>query len=252
MRGSSLPLLTKCPGSTFLPTDDTPFSDEAVKATEWGTMVHKWKETGDVTGPDKRTENALKRAIATSGIDRVSLWPNGGTHESSVALRVDGVREVRQSHDGVFGTREWVTGTADFYWYLYDGDLWIDDLKTGKSYPDPITGENRFPQDPRSAQLKFYALAIALLTGHNGVVHISVTHWPRLPLEARHSPPDRLWATFTTDDLDQFYGELEQLYKDQEAGYNGDFRLYPGDHCKFCPSRTFCLVAQPFEERRKS
>lgn len=215
-------------------------------------MVHKWKETGDVSGPDRRTENALRKAIQRSGIARESLWPPGGTHESAVALRVDGTREARTSHDGIFGSDNWVTGTSDFYWYLYDGELWIDDLKTGKSYPDPATGVNRFPQNPRSAQVKFYALAVAILIGYTGVVHISVTHWPRLPLEARHAPPDRLWATFTTDELDEFYKELEYLYLDQKAGHNGNYRLKPGDHCRFCPSRTFCLVAQPEPERKKN
>lgn len=245
MRASSLPLLTKCPGSAFLPQDDAPKSEEAQKGADWGTMVHTWKETGDVRGPDRRTESSFKSAISKSGIDRLALWPDGGRHEVALAIRVDGTREVRASHDKVFGVLGWITGTGDFTYWLYDGELWIDDLKTGKVYPDE-NGQNRFPQDPASAQLKCYALAIARLLGYTGVVHISVTHWPRLPVEFRHRPPERLWATFTTEELDDFYTELEQLFRDvRDAAV-----LRPGAHCRFCPSRLYCLVAEPIPESK--
>lgn len=254
-RASSLPLLTKCLGSDVLPRKVDPKYQEAAEiGATWGTMVHTWKETGNVVSSDKRSSNALQKAIRESGIDRLALWPGDGKHETAVAIRVDGIREVRDSHVGVFGVPEWVTGTGDFHWYLYDGELWVDDLKTGKSYPDE-NGVNRFPQDPRSAQLKCYALAIAVLIGYTGIVHVSVTHWPRLPLEARHKEPDRIWTTFTTDELLDFWGELELLYRQTDearraiAGDEGSVvHLTPGDHCRFCPSKSYCLLAQPDPE----
>lgn len=250
-RASSLPLLTKCLGSDVLPRKVDPKYQEAAEAgAKWGTMVHTWKETGNVVAPDKRTGTAFQKAILLSAVDRESLWPREGTHETAIAIRVDGSREVRRSHEGVFGDPRWVTGTGDFNWYIFGGELWVDDLKTGKSYPDE-DGTNRFPQDPRSAQLKCYALAIATLIDYAGVVHVSVTHWPRLPLERRHKEPERLWTTFTTDELADFWGELELLYRQTDearrsiAGEEGSLiRLTPGDHCRFCPSKQYCLVAQ--------
>jgi hypothetical protein len=210
-------------------------------------MVHTWKETGEINAPDKRTGTALKKSISESGIDRLVLWPPGGKHETAIAIRIDGIREVLDNHAGVFGKPNWVTGTGDFNWWIFDGELWVDDLKTGKVYPDE-DGVNRFPQDPTSAQIKCYALASASLLKYTGTVHVSVTHWPRLPLEFRHKEPERLWATFTTEELIAFWGDLERMYREAESTRNGDYVLSPGDHCRFCPSKKYCLVAQPDPE----
>lgn len=243
MRASSLPLLTKCSGSAYLPTDDEK-SENAVKGAEWGSMVHTWKETGEVRGPDRRTETAFRKAIKLSGIDRTALWPPGGKHECGVALSVDGSRTVRP--DATLGQLGCITGTDDFQWWLLE-ELWIDDLKTGKYYEDSETGTNLYPQDVRSAQLRFYALAIATLLGYTGRVHVSLTHWPRLPLKFRHAEPVRSWTSYHTDELSVYWGELEQLYSEIQAGHQGNLNLRPGDHCRFCPSRNYCLEAKQFE-----
>ncbi len=243
LRASSLPLLLKCSGSAYLPTLDTK-SENAIKGAEWGTMVHRWKETGEIHGPDKRTESAFTRAIELSGIDRAILWPAGGTHEQAVAIRVDGNRQSLGRKPAEADAVGWVTGTDDFQWFLFDGELWIDDLKTGKYYEDR-DGNQIFAQDVRSAQLRFYALAISTLLQYSGVVHVSLTHWPRLPVARRHSAPERLWTSYTTDELGVLWGQLETLFSEASAGVSGDYTLNPGDHCRFCPSKTFCLVAQP-------
>lgn len=211
-------------------------------------MAHLWKETGEIHGPDKRTETAFRAALEASGIDRGALWPAGGTHEQSVALRVDGTRESSKSHPSPPDPR-WVTGTDDFQWYLYEGELWVDDLKTGKWYTDD-SGAQIFPQDVRSAQLRFYALAITTLLAYSGVVHVSLTHWPRLPVARRHAEPVRLWTTYTTDELNAFWGELEALYAEVELGKTGEYTLNPGEHCRFCPSKAYCLEAAPDPEPR--
>lgn len=246
LRASKLPLLLKCPGSSYLPTDDT-VSENTKKANDWGHMVHYWKETGEIRGPDKRTERAFLKSIEFSGIDRLSLWPDGGRHEQAVSVRADGVeRCVIARHPGVGESPDsWITGTDDFHYWLFEGELWVDDLKTGKFYADQETGENLYPQDVGSAQLKFYALAIAEILGYRGTVHVSLTHWPRLPLEHRHRPPARFWTSYSYSELVEFWGELEKLYQRHTAGKAGDYRLTPGSHCRFCPSKAYCLEAEP-------
>lgn len=248
LRASRLPLLTRCSGSLYIPGAEEPNENRDI-ANVWGHMVHYWKETGEIRGPNKRTETALRTAIRESGIQRLSEWPSGGVHEQAVAVRVDGNRCIQSSHPTeTTELLKWVTGTGDFYHFFLDGELWVDDLKTGKWYDDPETGGNRFPQDPRSTQVRLYALAIASLLGYRGRVHVSITHWPRLPIARRHSPPVRYWDCYEWDELEAFYGELEQLYRDAEAGRKGHFNLNPGDHCRFCPARMACFVAPSDEE----
>jgi hypothetical protein len=206
-------------------------------------MVHTWKETGEIRGPSRRMETALRTAIDRSGIDRASLWPTGGVHEQGVSLQVDG--NGRAVRDDATPSGGCITGTDDFQWWLLD-ELWVDDLKTGKYYEDPETGSNLYPQDVRSAQLRFYALAIATLLNYTGFVHVSLTHWPRLPLKFRHAEPVRFWTTYHTDELQKYWTELEELYQEIEEGAKGNYRLRPGDHCRFCPSRNYCLEAVTF------
>jgi hypothetical protein len=240
----------KCSGPLYLPTEEDR-GEELERATAWGHMVHHWKETGNIEAPDRRTASAFRKAINASGVVRGVLWPKGGHHEQPIAVRIDGNRQVLNSNSEVFGNPKWATGTDDFHWWFLDGALWIDDLKTGKWYDDGY-GENRFPQDPRSPQLRLYALAVSQLLNYTGIVHVSITHWPRLPVDRRHSPPIRYWTQYTTEELNAFWNDLEQLYRESQAGHSGDFNLHPGDHCRFCPARTNCFVAQepePFQWR---
>ncbi len=138
----------------------------------------------------------------------------------------------------------WITGTADYQGYLFEDELWLDDLKTGKIYPD-ADGVNRFPQDVESPQLKFYALALSRLLDYHGTIHVSLTHWPRLPVANRHALPDRLWTTFSEPEQQKFYLSLESMYNAySEAKRTAEPELTPGDHCRFCPSRNWCLVAK--------
>lgn len=235
-------------------------------------MAHRWKETGEVRGPSRRLENAFRKALEASKIDRLDLWPEGGEHETSVALRVDGLREVYRNDEHKYdGLDAWVTGTSDYYWRLVDGSLWVDDFKTGKYYENPgpeswghnpelEVGANRFPQDPESAQLRLYALGLAELLHFSGSVLLSITHWPRLPLVHRHAYPARLWASTDTACLRDYWGVLEQIYRDKRHNDRVLFglsvpggmlvepglKLNPGDQCRFCPARTNCLVAKDF------
>lgn len=241
LRASKLPLLTKCSGSLYIPNNETE-TENMKKGSEWGKMVHYWKETGEIHGPDKRTENAFRKAISVSNINRHTLWPIDGVHEQGVKLALDGSRRVHILHASPTPEAGWLTGTDDFQWWLY-GDLWIDDLKTGKAYPDEH-GVNRFPQDPRSTQLRAYALAVATVLEHRGDCQVSITHWPRLPLAARRSAPHRLWTTYTRPELDAFWPELERVGEEYAKGLQGEYTLHPGDHCRFCPARQACLEAK--------
>lgn len=264
IRASRLPLLTKCSGSLFIPCP--PDGDES-DANVWGHLAHHWKQHGTIDdfqlAPEfKRLRNAFKKALKLSGIGRPGrrqeLWPNGGHHESSVAVRVDGVREaVLDPNREYVGREGWITGTADFWWKTSNNTfgkyLWVDDLKTGKQYPNPARGQrghvegleeggNRFPQDPSSPQIRFYGLGVAAAVGvltPDLDVSVSVTHWPRLPLVARHSPPTTMTSGLSGKDLLDYWTQLEDMYRNP--------RVVPGDHCRFCPARTNCVAAQTFD-----
>jgi hypothetical protein len=261
----------QCTGSLVIPGDDIK-SKNAQDGADWGHMVHKWKETGEIVGRDKRSATALKKAIEVSGIDRLELWPPEGKHETSLALWVGGEPEVYMGTPYVVGPGAedyagrdgWVTGHEDFHWLLFDGTLWVDDLKTGKSYPNPLPGlpgwrddlefgENRYPQDPWSPQQRTYALILALHLRHTGPTAVSITHWPRLPLSERHAPPVRTWANYKHEDLLAHWKALRVTEAERRhnaramLGHEDSMILKPGDHCRFCPARNNCFVAKEFE-----
>ena len=261
----------KCTGSLVIPGDDTK-SKNAQDGADWGHMVHHWKETGEIKGRDKRSETMLRKAIEASGVDRLELWPLEGTHESSLALWVGCEPElymgtpyiVGPEAEDYVGKEGWVTGHEDFHYMLFDGTLWVDDLKTGKSYPNPLpglpgydetkdVGENRFPQDPKSVQQRTYALVLSLHLRHTGPTAISITHWPRLPVSERHSPPTRPWANYTWQDLLNHWAALRVTEATRKhnvramLGHEDSLILNPGSHCRFCPSRANCFVAKDFD-----
>jgi len=263
LRASSLPLLMKCTGSLTLPYDYTK-SENAEKGATWGTLLHTWVQTGLVRGP-KQLCNLFEKALDLSGMRgrRLEFWPEGGSHEGEVSVFVGGMGpgeapEIEVTRRAI-KQEGWVTGHYDYQHWFLDGELWIDDLKTGKYYPNPLpgsqgwnpdldVGENRFPQDPKSAQLKTYALAISELEEYKGDVWISVTHWPRLPLIYRHAPPTRLWHRWSHADLMGHWTDLKVMYATHEANQTeSSMILDPGDHCRFCPARNACLVAKEFE-----
>lgn len=255
-RASSLPLLMKCTGSLVLP-HTAERSDKADDAADWGSLVHRWAQTGEISkAGSARHASALKQAIAKSGIDRLAYWPLGGVSEGALALRIDGKREANRDDTP---RRGWLTGHYDFQWWVWGDELWVDDIKTNRLYPNPAppwpghdpeieVGANRFPPDVASPQLKLYALALCLVLGYlDRVVHVSLTHWPRLPLTARHALPERHWVTYSPAQLLDFYGQLEAKYQDflhnEQAianPFNEQLRLLDGAHCRFCPSLLAC------------
>lgn len=220
-------------------------------------MVHHWVQTGEIRCENKRFERMLAKAIQATGINRLELWPEGGEHEGAIAIQVDG-HGYGVSRDDT--PREgWITGHFDYQYWMLDGELWIDDLKTGKWYPNPpkgdlrnnpelAEGENRFPQNPLSTQIKTYALGLSELLEYRGGVNVSVTHWPRLPTVYRHRAPQRIWGYWTHQALMQHWNDLETLYWTYRHN-TGDL-LVPGDHCRFCPARSNCFAAKEFDDGR--
>lgn len=232
-----------CPGSLTLPRNDTG-SPAAREAAAWGTMVHRWKATGEILAePEHPQHDKLFRyRLHTSGTDRAVWWPGDGKHEVGVAVNtLTGAVDRRtgpgpdidawkasQPDEAVVGTADWV-GT-------FFGEPWVDDLKTGKA-------EYLVPAGA-SQQLLLYAYA---LSGGAPAVWVSITHWPRYP---RDQQPVRTMHRHTRDDLDSFFRRLvstrnkvllnRSLPIDETIGLDASTRW-----CVYCPSRAVC------PERRK-
>lgn len=235
-----------CPGSLVLPRTDER-SERAVEAAEWGTAVHRWKETGEF--PDGRMGISLRKKIKESGVERDALWVEG-LHEVPLALNVT-TGEARAlvlpvSNDKKDGWKtgfddHWVVGTADYVALLLETP-WVDDLKTGR----------RVEYIDYRYQQAFYSLAWAIFqTGGISVARSTITHWPKYPL---NSKPRRFGTVLEPDFFLEFQGKLKQLREDvmklRQLGEDKDrvvARLSDGPQCVFCPSRLACVKGQRYE-----
>jgi PD-(D/E)XK nuclease superfamily len=246
-RGSSLPLLTKCAGSLVLPCVEfrTPEAIERARdAATWGTMVHHWKETGEIRHEDKRTRTAFEKALELSEVKRETYWPIDGEHEIEVSWRLDGSRRAVRGLPPK-GEPGWMTGHIDYarYWVnQINGNsiLRINDLKTAKRYYDRWTHQEVFQPDPRSPQLMGYGLALAAADNFDGPVILDIVHWPKLPLSERHSPPVVYESWVSPEEREAEWLIMENLYAQSRLPV-GEVTLNPGPHCKFCPAQLACL-----------
>lgn len=241
-RASELERLLECPGSAVLPREP----DRTIEAGQWGRMVHRWKATG-VVEPEPGFPNhgpLLDDRIRRTNPDRRTLWP--GSHELAVWLVPLGSAALLHGDDPRWKSGappDAISGTTDHLGEVL-GDPWIDDLKTGREPPGPL-----------SPQTLFYALAVARCTHPPpGRVLVSITHWPRYP---RDGLPTRSWATVTAHQLDAFEHRLERL-RQQVVHLRGLVpdvtassqppsvppsllgALRPGSACTYCPSRNSC------------
>lgn len=233
-RASNLDRTLQCLASQFLWNTTPairlqPKSEKAVDSAAYGTMVHHWKETGDVIGSESHVKTFSKKLkyLETCGVDRLEIWPATGWHEVAVAYNcVD--NRVAVSYEGDadnFKSRysePWVTGSMD-YVHLFPDRVWIDDLKTGMM----------FDKDPGAmAQTYFYLMCIMkLFPREKGIV--SVTHWPKYPVE---NLPVRTEDEISVDLLTKF----EQLLIKKYNRYKSDpmqFKL--GDECEYCAVAKF-------------
>jgi hypothetical protein len=224
-------------------------SERAVIAAEWGTGVHKWKETGEF--PEGRNGTTLRKKVKEAGVERDTYWV-GGLHEVPLAYNVV-TQEARalvlplplDKKDAWKGSFDdtWVTGTADYVGLLFDAP-WVDDLKTGRrvDYLD-----YRYQQG-------FYALAWTLFqTGGLGEVRSTITHWPKYPIPNK---PRRFGTVLEPDFFLELQGRLKQLREDvmklrelEASGRRDDVvaRLTDGPQCVYCPSKLACTKGLKYE-----
>lgn len=235
-RASSLDRLLKCHGDLILGGTDE--KSEYVKtAADWGTMVHHWKETGEVIVVNGRKNLAalFEKKLKLGGVKREQWWPMGMTHERAIAINpftaygqmLEGSKEEKEAWKAAHDNN-WATGTADGDYWMFDV-LAVDDLKTGRF----VTEEEYIEQR------RFYCLGISRLLEYRGPVHATLTWWPRYPVV---SQPQRFGRVFEADELNYFEKRLAKLRDDvRRAREKRDsLILVPGEHCTWCPSRNIC------------
>jgi hypothetical protein len=208
-------------------------SPNSKAATDYGTLVHYWKETGD-SHPSWAASGdiaLLEKKLVATDIDRDDWWPpERGRHEITAALnlRTREIQVYRGARDGAdewkrqFGP-EWLTGTVDWVGVTKDGLPWIDDLKTG-----------RWPVDPRTKQLLSYGLVDYGLGGWRPSYQAerSITQWPKYPIAAL---PERKWGPLMTA------LELEEHLDDLRWALDHPTEMNPGpEQCRFCDSQGAC------------
>jgi hypothetical protein len=219
-RASQLDRLLACPGSGYLPQIDLRGA-RAHEAAAWGTMCHRWVETGEIGHP------GLQKKLDASGASRDALWP-GGSHEVALAYNVltgearsfqgDGKDEWKAAFDN-----EWVVGTLDYVDEVF-GEPWVDDLKTGR----------RVTWEAYEAQQTFYALAWSKANyGDRRRTRSTLTHWPRYPLGGL---PFRFGKVIEAEELEHFEARLREM----RAAILSQGPRVVGPQCTYCPSRTNC------------
>lgn len=241
-RASSLDRTLQCVGSAALYNNTPalkliPKPENAIKAAEYGTLVHHWKETGKVEGSDSHVKTFNKKLgfLKTAGISRLDLWPAAGFHEVAVAYNcIDGrVAILYEGDTDAFKTghsEPWITGSCDYY-LKDDGGLLVDDLKTGMLWDKSARA---------CAQLYFYAMNIAKVH-HVQETEIRITHWPKYPLERLPEFMDDEPVIITSETFARLESRLKKDYLNYKST-NPEFRL--GEACEYCPAKSLCPLQQ--------
>ena len=222
IRASSLDRLLECNGSLVLP-NDAPRSQTSIEAAEYGTAAHAYVENiedylQDVTHP-KLARKLSMSPDSEHQLRALYTLPGHPTREGHYAYGAGGaLRYVGEGWDDFRAAFPGITGTCDYV--VDDGtELFVDDLKTG-----------RFPPNPRSWQIRFYALCAWLIAGKPAVTTVSVTHWPFYPLAG---VPKRKRSVLNHADHAETQRRLDELIARPTE-------FVVGTHCKFCPARTNC------------
>jgi hypothetical protein len=213
-----------------------------VRAADFGTLCHYWKETGDteMPGADPRDIVCLEKKLLLSGIRREDWW-SGGEHEVTFAIHLETLEAMRydeyvfacestktpadkvktrdQWKEGFAGP-EWLTGTID---YLYP-DGRGDDLKTGRWPVDPAT----------SKQLRSYALLPWLEAGRpikGWNKEWTITTWQKYRLDGLPTREGHVLTGF----------ELADHLEDLRWAATHPEEVNPGeDACRFCDCKPVC------------
>ena len=243
MRFSELDQLFACPGFTSIERDITKEDEQfpnAQTSREWGTMVHTWKETGNIVHPsgDKREEKLFgNRVWAKPGkekINRFDYWPVESNHEVRVAYNWrDEYSVLDYAKDSEWYKRfddDWIVGTIDTIWE--EGSLVvIDDLKTGKWW-------NKTPTE--SYQVMGYGLGVQASGCATTYTKLRVTHWPKYPAK---SPPNVISEIIPTEHLYQLGKKIKDKMEQRGQVFNPS-----KDNCRFCPGRLNCMFTIPWED----
>lgn len=239
-RFSSIDRLLECAGGAVMQADGDETKSEYTKtAADWGTMVHHWKETGEIiTVNDRKNLPPLfEKKLRESGVRRDVWWPEslGILHETAVAVAP--FEEYRMSDEGGRDEKDawkkahsdrFATGTCDGRWWMFD-TLTIEDLKTGRE----VTYEQH------QGQVTGYALGVARALDYRGPVSLMICHWPRYPVVG---VPRRFGKVVEQDELLAFEKRLSRLRDDVLRGREAaeKMRLRTGEHCLYCPSKRYC------------
>ncbi len=233
MRASSSDRGVTCPASLELPVFARPMSESRQRALDWGTLVHSWKETGEM---DPRFRPADRLCLATklerTGVTREVYWP-GGHHELTFAINLETASPLL--HDpatgipadpwkSTFDPTKFLTGTIDWWNWNVDGDGDVlDDLKTG-----------RWPVDAKtSRQLRSYALLPWVMAGRPDDYSIltSITQWPRYPMAGK---PTRTFHALSGGDLEDHLDDLRWAVAHPNE-------VNPTEEgCRFCECKPGC------------
>lgn len=235
-RASQLDRTLQCPGHLTIP-HTREMSERALDAAEYGTMVHRWAETGEVVGKKGHIKTFEKKlaVLQTNGVTRQTLWPVSGYHEVTFAYNcVDGrlgvswlKGEDAKNAKMAYGD-DWITGTADYVYYDRERNLYgVNDLKTGMMFdsePDELS------------QLYFYLMCWQKYNGvradDDGL--LSITHWPKYPIDAVPGYEERVIKGIR---IGKFENYIRKLHSEYRKG-NSPFLL--GSECEYCPAHADC------------
>lgn len=237
--GSALKRALTCPASTVLKRSRKSFSDNADRASEFGTLAHEYVENGTIY---ESTQEWCSR------FDRDKLYPARGLHEvvgwynpedGEFGLRPPG-EALRVHRDYAFLPDAAIVGTIDYMAPAKDGRWWVDDLKTGNAMwvPHPDT-----PQMMLAATIISHVFDCDVIS--------TITACPRYP---KGTKPKRTRCDITRAHAASFKEKLDILYGqyllEQRRSDLGIITDVPSDECKFCPSRFFCPSGIEVEDER--
>lgn len=242
-RMSGLRQTAYCAGPLWLPLPPQLPKRSRDEAAEYGTIVHKWKETGLVPAGESLLHRTVRAKVQRlPAEERERWWPNGH-HEVHVSWDPrDGRGELwpesraRQLSDSV-KYESWeeyrygipgFTGTLDFVGD-HNGLPWIDDLKTGRT-------DNGPPEE--FAPLLGYASAW-LAAKSMRACYVSLTYFRRYPVG--ESVIERVGPVFVGRQ------QLSDFREAVLASVNGRHKvdeLNPGPHCTYCPAEDNCPARQ--------
>lgn len=218
----------KCPGSVRLSIGVvSPPSEYA----EEGTAAHQLAEWCLTEGCDTKAKigKTIRRCAATGKM--LAVTAEMADH---VQVYVDNVRATSKALPGSKTFIEqkfklWITdgmfGTNDACTFQPFGKMVVHDLKYGAGVSVDVE---------KNDQLMYYGLGAIGKDNPHAVEEVElVITQPRCPI----GTPIKRWST-TPEELYQWANDV--LAPGAKLALTEDAPLHPGDHCQFCPAKSFC------------